>query len=128
MVKIKLYLYLSTIITAFSSASFVFAEASWEPLFNGKDLSGWRATDPSKFKVEDGLLIGFQNDGKGADLRTVDKIVNEVASSAENNEVPEPSDQLSENQLKDLDPPSGTGLRFDEIEEMIDEILSYESN
>jgi hypothetical protein len=26
-----------------------------------------------------------------------------------------------------LDPPSGTGLRFDEIEEMIDEILSYES-
>jgi len=58
----------------------------------------------------------------------LDEIVNEVASSAENNEVPEPSDQLSENQLKDLDPPSGTGLRFDEIEEMIDEILSYESN
>jgi hypothetical protein len=28
---------------------------------------------------------------------------------------------------KTLDPPSGTGLRFDEIEEMIDEILSYES-
>jgi len=27
-----------------------------------------------------------------------------------------------------LDPPSGTGLRFDEIEEMIDEILSYETN
>ena len=26
-----------------------------------------------------------------------------------------------------LDPPSGTGLRFDEIEEMIDEILSYDS-
>lgn len=73
MARIKLYLYLSTIITAFSSASFVFAEASWEPLFNGKDLSGWRATDPSKFKVEGGLLIGFQNDGKGADLRTVDE-------------------------------------------------------
>jgi hypothetical protein len=29
--------------------------------------------------------------------------------------------------LKKLDPPSGTGLRFDEIEEMIDEILSYDS-
>ena len=28
----------------------------------------------------------------------------------------------------ELDPPSGTGLRFDEIEEMIDEILSYEPN
>jgi hypothetical protein len=26
-----------------------------------------------------------------------------------------------------FDPPSGTGLRFDEIEEMIDEVLSYES-
>ena len=69
MARIKLYLYVSTLITA----SFVFAEASWEPLFNGKDLSGWRATDSSKFKVEDGLLIGFQNDGKGADLRTVDE-------------------------------------------------------
>ncbi len=30
--------------------------------------------------------------------------------------------------LNQLDPPSGTGLRFDEIEEMIDEILSYESS
>ena len=30
--------------------------------------------------------------------------------------------------LESLDPPSGTGLRFDEIEEMIDEILSYEFN
>ena len=29
--------------------------------------------------------------------------------------------------LKKLDQPSGTGLRFDEIEEMIDEILSYDS-
>ena len=35
-----------------------------------------------------------------------------------------PADEAFEN----LDPPSGTGLRFDEIEEMIDEILSYESN
>lgn len=33
----------------------------------------------------------------------------------------------SKDMPSDLDPPSGTGLRFDEIEEMIDEILSYES-
>ena len=46
------------------------AQNEWTPLFNGKDLSGWRANDPSKFKVEKGILIGFQNDGKGADLRT----------------------------------------------------------
>ena len=70
MAKIKLNIYVGVVITAFLSAPILFAEAEWEPLFNGKDLSGWTATDPSKFKVEDGLLIGFQNDGKGADLRT----------------------------------------------------------
>jgi hypothetical protein len=58
----------------------------------------------------------------------MDETLNEVALSAENDTDPDPTDLLSENQLKDLDPPSGTGLRFDEIEEMIDEILSYESN
>jgi glycerophosphoryl diester phosphodiesterase len=46
------------------------AQSEWTALFNEKDLSGWRANDPSKFKVEKGILIGFQNDGKGADLRT----------------------------------------------------------
>ena len=35
---------------------------------------------------------------------------------------------LPDKAMESLDPPSGTGLRFDEIEEMIDEILSYESN
>ena len=39
-----------------------------------------------------------------------------------------PNDVFVEDEaLESLDPPSGTGLRFDEIEEMIDEILSYES-
>jgi hypothetical protein len=39
-----------------------------------------------------------------------------------------PNDVFVEDEaLQSLDPPSGTGLRFDEIEEMIDEILSYES-
>ncbi len=52
------------------------AESVWEPLFNGSDLSGWTTTDPSKFKVENGLLIGFQNDGKGADLRTTHEFDN----------------------------------------------------
>ena len=70
MAKIKLNIYVGVVITAFLSVSILFAKAEWEPLFNGKDLSGWTATDPLKFKVEDGLLIGLQNDGKGADLRT----------------------------------------------------------
>ena len=69
----KLYKSLLAVIAAFSSISFLFAEEKWDSLFNGKDLSGWVATDRSKYKVEDGLLIGFQNDGKGADLRTVDQ-------------------------------------------------------
>jgi len=38
------------------------------------------------------------------------------------------STPLPDEAFESLDPPSGTGLRFDEIEEMIDEILSYESN
>ena len=46
------------------------AQNKWTQLFNARDLSGWQANDPSKFKVEKGILIGFQNDGKGADLRT----------------------------------------------------------
>ena len=49
---------------------------SFEPLFNKQDLNGWQPTDASKFKVENGLLIGFQDDGKGADLRTVNEFDN----------------------------------------------------
>lgn len=71
MINMKLYYYLFTVFTSFSCASFLSAEEKWESLFNKKDLSGWNATDSSKFRVEDGLLIGFQNDGKGADLRTI---------------------------------------------------------
>ncbi|MBL8210801.1 MAG: DUF1080 domain-containing protein [Bryobacterales bacterium] len=30
--------------------------ASWEQLFNGKDLTGWKMTGPGRFLVEDGAL------------------------------------------------------------------------
>src|SRR5512136_2332162 len=50
--------------------SVAFAAEGWAPLFNGKDLEGWKANDPSRFKVEDGCLVGFQDDGKGADIYT----------------------------------------------------------
>jgi len=46
------------------------AEEGWTPLFNGKDLEGWKSADPTRFKVEDGCLVGTQTDGKGADLFT----------------------------------------------------------
>ncbi len=30
--------------------------ADWKPLFNGRDLTGWKMTGPGKFEVENGLL------------------------------------------------------------------------
>ncbi len=35
-------------------------DAKWTPLFNGKDLSGWKThpKSPGEWRVEDGLLIG----------------------------------------------------------------------
>ncbi|MBL7133831.1 MAG: DUF1080 domain-containing protein [Phycisphaerae bacterium] len=44
--------------------------AKWTPLFNGKDLSGWRKTGSAIFKVQDGCLVGTQTTGKGGDLWT----------------------------------------------------------
>ena len=44
--------------------------ADWTPLFNGKDLTGWKQEGNGIFKVEDGCLVGTQTDGKGGDLFT----------------------------------------------------------
>ncbi|MFP4056058.1 MAG: DUF1080 domain-containing protein [Candidatus Brocadiia bacterium] len=46
------------------------AEEEWEPLFNGKDFTGWKNPDPEKFLIEDGCLVGTQTDGRGADMFT----------------------------------------------------------
>ncbi|MBI4556941.1 MAG: DUF1080 domain-containing protein [Candidatus Hydrogenedentes bacterium] len=35
-------------------------EAEWTPLFNGKDLTGWRAEGKAVWNVEDGYLVGVQ--------------------------------------------------------------------
>ena len=43
---------------------------AWTPLFNGKDLTGWRETGSAIFKVEGGNLVGTQTTGKGGDLWT----------------------------------------------------------
>lgn len=42
----------------------------WKPLFNGKNLEGWKAQGNAVYKVEDGCLVGTQTDGKGGDLYT----------------------------------------------------------
>jgi hypothetical protein len=33
------------------------AEDGWEDLFNGKDLTGWKASENGKFAVEDGAIV-----------------------------------------------------------------------
>ena len=51
-------------------------KAEWKSLFNGKDLEGWTTKQADKFKVEDGCLVGWQTDGKGGDIYTVDEFDN----------------------------------------------------
>ncbi|HNY25752.1 MAG TPA: HEAT repeat domain-containing protein [Candidatus Sumerlaeota bacterium] len=46
-------------------------DAKWEPLFNGKDLTGWkRIGEGGEYSVEEGCLVGTQTNGKGGDLVT----------------------------------------------------------
>ena len=42
-------------------------------------------------------------------------------------EEPEEEESFAEEEVEHLDPPKGIGLRFDEIEQMIDEVLSKDS-
>ena len=46
-------------------------DAAWTPVFNGKDLAGWKKPIGNAiWKVEDGCLLGTQTDGQGGDLYT----------------------------------------------------------
>jgi hypothetical protein len=47
------------------SAATIFAgdePTAWRELFNGKDLTGWKAIGSAVWKVEDGVIIGGQGD------------------------------------------------------------------
>ena len=44
------------LVLAVSLASALRAESDWKPLFNGKDLTGWKHVGPGAMKVEDGLI------------------------------------------------------------------------
>jgi hypothetical protein len=46
------------------------APPEWVQLFNGKDLTGWKKVGEAKWTVEEGILIGQQDDGKVGDLLT----------------------------------------------------------
>jgi hypothetical protein len=43
-------------LAVFSTVSLVAQEGSWKPLFNGKDLTGWKHVGPGGMTVEDGLI------------------------------------------------------------------------
>jgi len=45
--------------------------AAWVPLFNGKDLDGWKPEPGAKWTVEDGCIVGQQDNGKVSDMWTV---------------------------------------------------------
>ena len=51
-------------------ASVALGAEGWSPIFNGKDLDGWKGGDRTKFLVEDGCLVGTQTDGRGSDMFT----------------------------------------------------------
>jgi hypothetical protein len=46
------------------------AESGWVPLFNGQDLSGWRAHGAEKWVVENGEILGESTVGKYGYLTT----------------------------------------------------------
>lgn len=49
---------------------------TWTPLFNGKDLTGWKKVGGAKWSVVDGVLIGQQDNGKAGDLLTEKEYAN----------------------------------------------------
>src|SRR5659263_46230 len=47
-----------------SIASSIFAQGNWTPLFNGKNLKGWKQLNgKAKFEVKDGVIIGTSKFG-----------------------------------------------------------------
>jgi hypothetical protein len=44
------------LLAAASAATPAGADGGWEPLFNGRDLTGWEQAGPGKFVLEDGVL------------------------------------------------------------------------
>lgn len=60
----------SLFLLAFLAAMSVGGEAGWVPLFDGKDLSGWRNNGEEKWVVEDGTILCESTVGKYGYLTT----------------------------------------------------------
>jgi len=59
----------STLLSALSAAQAP-AESGWAPLFNGKDLTGWKNNGEEKWVVEDGTILGESTHNKYGYLTT----------------------------------------------------------
>jgi hypothetical protein len=56
--KMRLTVLLAAVVLALSGTAAPGADDGFIPLFNGKDLDGWKASEnPGSFKVEEGVLI-----------------------------------------------------------------------
>lgn len=51
-------------------------DARWEPLYNGKDLAGWKVVGPERWSVDDGTILGEGIHGKDGFLKTLKKYKN----------------------------------------------------
>ena len=68
------------------SASSIFAQSSEQlpPIFNGKDLTGWKTPTPASYwKVVDGVLVGESDDEKKASMLHTEKAYRDVVVEAE---------------------------------------------
>jgi hypothetical protein len=68
------------------SVAFVSAQSPEElpPIFNGKDLTGWKTPTPDSYwKVVDGVLVGESDDAKKASMLYTEKTYRDVVVEAE---------------------------------------------
>jgi len=69
---------IGTFVLAASLCAATFAQ-EFKPIFNGRDLSGWKVPDPNPFwKVADGVLIGENNPEKKGSMLWTEKSYKDV--------------------------------------------------
>jgi len=66
----ELFLQRAMLLGAVLAASAALAAEKWTPIFNGKDLGGWKVTGDAKAEVADGCLVGSQKTPRGGDIWT----------------------------------------------------------
>ena len=70
MKRLSLTLLVMLVLTGLAVSQIEAAEHGWIRLFNGKDLSGWKAQGTERWVVEDGAILGESTTGKYGYLTT----------------------------------------------------------